>query len=117
MQNDQNNSNASSVSSSLTNQLRVRKQVAITIAKGKLGEIVDGVRYQGDTVLLVKSGKPAALIVPVDMYRKWQAERAKDYGAIRQLQSQVTEQLSPEQAMTLALETQNALRKELTNGE
>ena len=37
----------------------LEKTMGVTEARRNFGEIVDRVRYQGDTVVLVKSGKPA----------------------------------------------------------
>lgn len=42
----------------------VQQTIGVTEARSKFGELVDQVRYRGDTVVLMKSGKPAAALVP-----------------------------------------------------
>lgn len=59
--------------------------VGVTEARGRLGEIVDKVRYQGDTVVLMKSGKPAAAIVPYAMFERWKAERADLFAVVDEI--------------------------------
>ncbi len=42
----------------------MKQTIGVTEARNNFGELVDQVRYRGDTVVLMKSGKPAAAIVP-----------------------------------------------------
>jgi len=98
--------------SELLTQLNIRKSLGITDAKLRLGQLVDEVYYQGDPVLLEKSGRPVAIVVPVDMYRSWQVKREKSFALIRQVQESVRGKFTEEEAMSLALEAQQAVRKE-----
>jgi prevent-host-death family protein len=43
----------------------------VTEARSRLSEIVDKARYLGETVVLMKSGKPAAAIVPYALLEHW----------------------------------------------
>ncbi len=91
--------------------LHTRKQLGITQARLKLSELVDGVRYQGDTVLLEKSGKPAAVIVPIAAYLTWREQRAAKFDVFRRIQDSVAGKFTEEEAMSLALEAQRAVRQ------
>jgi len=91
--------------------LHTRKQLGITEARLKLSEVIDGVRYQGDTVLLEKSGKPAAVIISIEAYLNWREQRAAKFAVIRKIQDSVTGTFTEEEAMSLALEAQRAVRK------
>ena len=102
-------SSRKTISSMIT--LHTRKQLGITEARLKLSEVVDGVRYQGDTVLLEKSGKPAAVIIPIEDYLSWREQRAAKFAVIRKIQDSVKEKFTEEEAMALALEAQRAVRK------
>ena len=42
----------------------MQQTIGVTEARSKFGELVDQVRYRGDTVVLMKSGKLAAALVP-----------------------------------------------------
>lgn len=90
------------------------KTLGVTEARTRFSELVDQVRYQGDTVTLLKSGKPAAVLVPVELFERWKAERREAMDAMRRIQESVSESLSDEEAMSLALEAQKSVRKQST---
>lgn len=90
----------------------MEKALGMTEARTRLAELVDQVRYQGVTVTLLKSGKPAAVLVPVELFERWKAERRAAGEAMRRIQASVTEPLSDEEAMSLAVEAQKAVRKD-----
>ena len=88
----------------------MEQTLGVTEARTRFSELIDQVRYQGDTITLIKSGKPAAVLVPVELFERWKAERREAMAAMRRIQANVTEALSDEEAMTLALEAQEAVR-------
>jgi prevent-host-death family protein len=55
--------------------------VGITEAPNKFGEIVDLVRYRGEPVVLIKSGKPAAEIVLIEWLERYRKDRATNTSA------------------------------------
>ena len=55
----------------------MKQTIGVTEARNNFGELVDQVRYRGDTVVLMKSGKPAAAIVPYDLLILLQEEQEK----------------------------------------
>jgi len=64
------------------------QSIGVTEARSKFGELVDQVRYRGDTVVLTKSGKPAAAIVPFEFLEKLQQEREELFSVIDEVQAQ-----------------------------
>lgn len=64
------------------------QQIGITEARSKFGELVDLVRYRGDTVVLIKSGKPAAALVPFEWLERYQAERAAAFQVVDDVRAQ-----------------------------
>lgn len=86
------------------------KQMGVTEARVKFAELVDQVRYRGETVTLLKSGKPAAVLVPVDLYERWLRGRMGALDPLRVLQAG-GEDLPEDAAMDLALEAQQAVRR------
>jgi prevent-host-death family protein len=48
--------------------------LGVTEARRRLSELIDRARYQGDTVTLLKYGKPAAVLVPIELYERWKAK-------------------------------------------
>jgi prevent-host-death family protein len=86
----------------------MEQMLGVTEARSRFSELVDQVRYQGDTVTLLKSGKPAAVIVPVELFERWKAERSEAIAPMRHIQANVEETLSDEEAIALALEAQKS---------
>lgn len=90
----------------------MEKKLGVTEARARFAELIDQVRYRGDTVTLLKSGKPAAVLVPVELFERWKAERREAIEAMRRIQTGVAEPLSDEEAMALAVEAQTAIRSD-----
>jgi antitoxin (DNA-binding transcriptional repressor) of toxin-antitoxin stability system len=68
------------------------------------------VQYQGDSYVISRYGKPAAAVVPVEVYQNWQRQREEFFDHIRHLQKKAD--LSPEEADRLAKEAAAAMRAE-----
>lgn len=64
----------------------MKQTVGVTEARSKFGELVDQVRYRGDTVVLMKSGKPAAAIVPFELLEQWQKARERLFAVVDEVQ-------------------------------
>jgi len=65
----------------------MNQSIGVTEARSKFGELIDQVRYRGDTVVLTKSGKPAAAIVPFELLERLQQEREKLFAVIDEVQA------------------------------
>ncbi len=61
--------------------------LGVTEARSKFSEIVDRARYLGETTVLMKSGKPAAAIVPYMLLEQWQRDRAQFFALVDQIQA------------------------------
>jgi prevent-host-death family protein len=61
--------------------------LGVTEARSKFSEIVDRARYLGETTVLMKSGKPAAAIVPYMLLEQWQRDRAQLFALVEQIQA------------------------------
>jgi prevent-host-death family protein len=87
----------------------MEKMLGVTKAREVFGELVEQVQYQRDVYIINRNGKPAAAIVPVDVYERWKNERQAFFDLIRQ--SQTATNLAAEEAETLASEAIVAARK------
>ena len=47
----------------------IREATAMKVRQN-LGELLNGVQYRGDSVLVTKGGKPVAALVDIDLFRK-----------------------------------------------
>ena len=86
----------------------MEKVLGVTEARKKFSNIVEQVQYQGDTYLISRYGRPAAAVVPVEVYEYWQRQRAEFFDLIRDIQKEAD--LSPEEADRIASEAVAAIR-------
>jgi prevent-host-death family protein len=49
--------------------------VGATEARRRFSELIDRVQYQGDFVIVLKNGKPAAVLVPIEWYERWKSQQ------------------------------------------
>ena len=47
------------------------RRINVTDARARFAQVVDQVHYQGDIVLLCKSGKPVTVMVSIDFFEQW----------------------------------------------
>ena len=66
----------------------MEKMIGLTEARKQFSGIVNEVMYQGDTYVIEKQGKPAAAVVPMDVYEQWRRRRERFFDLIRDAQEQ-----------------------------
>ncbi len=88
----------------------MEKTVGVTEARERFSTIVERVQHQGDSYIISRYGKPAAAVVPVEVYANWQRQREEFFDLVRNLQKQAD--LSPQEADRLAKEAVAATRAE-----
>jgi prevent-host-death family protein len=88
----------------------MEKELGVTKAREKFGELVEQVQYQGDTYIINRNGKAAAAIVPIEIYESWKRERRAFFNLIRQAQE--TANLTSEEAERLASEAVDVFRRD-----
>ena len=54
----------------------MKRKISAVEARKKFGEILEGVYYRGDEVLIERAGKPMAAVIPLEQYEAM--ERARD---------------------------------------
>jgi prevent-host-death family protein len=86
----------------------MEKKLGITQAREVLGDLIEQVQYQGNAYIISRNGKPAAAIVPIEIYESWKRERKAFFDTIRKAQGQAS--LSAEEAEKLASEAVLAVR-------
>jgi len=86
----------------------MEKELALTKAREKFGDLVEQVQYQGNSFVISRNGKPAAALVSIEIYESWKRERKAFFDSILQTQQQAN--LTPEEAERLASETITAVR-------
>ncbi len=86
----------------------MERELNVTKAREKFSDLVEGVQFQGDAYIISRHGKPAAAIVPIEVYESWKRERAAFFDLIRTAQGAAD--LDPETANLLASEAAMAAR-------
>jgi len=91
----------------------MERKLDITEARKQLANIVDRVSYRGENYVIVRHGQEAAAVVPMDVYRRWKAERSELFKVIREVQ-EANPGADPDQVMEEVLEVQQDIRRSPT---
>lgn len=88
----------------------MKRKMSITEARKQFSDLIEQVRFRGDSYIISKRGKPAAAVVPVQVYENWRRQRAAFFDKVRSTQKAVS--LSPEEAEVLAMESISTIRSD-----
>src|SRR3990170_3912312 len=55
----------------------MKRRVSAMEARKRLGELLEGVFYRGDEVVIERAGKPMAAVIPPGRYRAMEQERER----------------------------------------
>ena len=91
----------------------MEKRLGITQARYEFSTIIEQVQHQGDSYIISRHGKPAAVVVPISVYEEWKRQRNEFFKSIRRAQQEAD--LSPEEADQIAAEAIEAVRAEKQN--
>jgi prevent-host-death family protein len=86
----------------------MRQALGVTEARKEFSTLIEKVQYRGDSYIINRYGKPAAAVVPIEVYESWQRQREEFFDLIRDLQGEAD--LSPEEAERVAREAIAASR-------
>ena len=86
----------------------MERVLGITEAREMFSSIVEQVRYQRDSYIISRHGKPVAAVVPIGVYETWKRQRDELFDLIRQMQQEAN--LPSEEADRLAAEAVAAAR-------
>ena len=89
----------------------MEKQLNISQIRDAIGDVVDEVQYCNGRYIILRHGKPAAVVVPLHVYENWKSNRERLFGLIEQAQAAAGDQ-DPDEVMRLVLEAQQAVRGE-----
>ena len=88
----------------------MEKQLGVTKVRQRLAYVIDDVRYRGEHYIILQHGKPAAVVVPLEVYHQWKQERDEFFAAIRRIQES-NPQADPERVEQEVLEAQQDVRR------
>ena len=93
----------------------MEKVIGITEIRTEIGTIVEKVHNRGDVYIIQRHGKPAAAVVPLEIYEQWKRERDAFFDTIRGVSENVD--LTPDQAGRIASEAIASVRTDQTERE
>jgi len=86
----------------------MERELGVTEARKEFRELVEKVQFQGDTYIISRHGKPAAAVVPVQVYENWRRQRDELFRVFREMQKEAD--LDPAEAELLAAEVLATVR-------
>ncbi|MCC6169991.1 MAG: type II toxin-antitoxin system Phd/YefM family antitoxin [Caldilineaceae bacterium] len=91
----------------------MERRLGVTEVRSRLGEIVDKVQYQGDTVVLEKNGKPAAVLISFALFEQFLRQRDAAYQVVVDVQQQNQDlKMNEDELLTFVDEAVHAVRKQ-----
>lgn len=55
----------------------MKRRISAVEARKRLGEILEGVHYRGDEVIIERAGKPMAVVIPAERYEAMEKSRER----------------------------------------
>ncbi len=89
----------------------MEKIVNSSSLRKQLSDILDEVQFNQDKVIVERKGKPAAVLVPLDVYEGWKRNRNRLFALVAEAQANSGRQ-DPDEVMALVLEAQQRVRAE-----
>ena len=64
----------------------MKRKLSAVEARRRLGEILEGVYYRGDEVVIERAGKPMAVVIPAERYESMERSRERLFELIEKAQ-------------------------------
>jgi prevent-host-death family protein len=72
------------------------KRVSAKEARTRFADLVGSVHYGGEEVIVERSGRPVAAVIPVEMYERLVAERRARFEVIDRIRSRLPDKTAEE---------------------
>ncbi|MBE0411347.1 MAG: type II toxin-antitoxin system Phd/YefM family antitoxin [Anaerolineales bacterium] len=87
----------------------MNRKIGVTEAIEKFSELVEQVQYRGFSFVISRHGKPAAALVPMEVYENWQRQLTNFFDAIQKIR-EANPDADPDEVMRDVLAAQQSLR-------
>ncbi len=74
----------------------MKRRISAVEARKRLGEVLEGVYYRGDEVVIERAGKPMAVVIPAERYQAIERSRERMWTLIEETQER-NKDVSPEE--------------------
>ena len=92
----------------------MERELSSTAARDSFSTILDEVQFQGEKYIINRKGKPAAVLVPLEVYEHWKQNRQQFFDLVRSFQTASGDN-DPDEVMDLVLAAQEAVRRDATD--
>ena len=72
------------------------KRISAKEARTRFADLVGSVHYGGEEVIVERSGRPVAAVIPVEMYQRLVAERRARFEVIDRIRSRLPDKTAEE---------------------
>jgi len=79
------------------------KRISAREARNKFADLMGSVHYGGEEVIVERSGRPVAAVIPVDMYERLVVERRARFEVLDEIRSRLPDVSSEEVEKDVAL--------------
>lgn len=79
------------------------KRISAREARNKFADLMGSVHYGGEEVIVERSGRPVAAVIPVDMYERLVVERRVRFEVLDEIRSRLPDVSSEEVEKDVAL--------------
>jgi len=62
----------------------MKRRISAVDARKRLGEVLEGVYYRGDEVVIERAGKPMAVVIPAERYEAMERSRERFFELIEE---------------------------------
>jgi len=69
----------------------MERELGVTEARKEFSDLVEKIQYWDDAYMISRHGKPAAAVVPVQVYDHWRQKREELFHLIREMQANLGE--------------------------
>ena len=89
----------------------MKRRLSAVEARKKLGEVLEGVYYRGDEVIIERAGKPMAVVVPMKVYEDQQRKREAAWDRLMEMTEKVAERNKDVPREVIEAEIDEAVRE------
>jgi len=86
------------------------EQISISETRRQIARLVEQVEHRRESFVITRHGKPAAALVPMDVYEEWQRERRALFDVIRDVQ-RANPDADPDAVVEEVIAAQQAIRR------
>ena len=89
----------------------MKRRLSAVEARKRLGEVLEGVFYRGDEVVIERAGKPMAVVIPASMYEQMERRRKEAWDRMFELIDKAQARNKDVPAELLEAEIEQAIRE------